>query len=325
MGMPNWICEDGRSGGPACKEEPDGTCRWRVVRCPPADAPPVATVTVTVTATPAGTPTRRPPAATATPPGLSIGPGGPPEEVVAAACAKPCAAGQARRGILRCLDESGTPIGVAGPINCPAFSITRREHRPLVCASVTAETGCAERGRCLKMDGTCCDDREARLVVPTGSLGNMYCGSPGQFCSRCKCLPGDAHIATPDGDRKIRELATGDRIWSEARDGSRIAVVIVETVTVPAPPGHRFLEIALEDGRVVRGSPTHPTADGTPLEALTVGAPFEGSRVSSVRRLPQPVATTHDVLPAGETGIYWVDGVRLRTTIPPDPSRVASP
>jgi hypothetical protein len=35
MGMPNWECTDGRTGGPACKRLPDGTCGWVVVDCPP--------------------------------------------------------------------------------------------------------------------------------------------------------------------------------------------------------------------------------------------------------------------------------------------------
>lgn len=168
------------------------------------------------------------------------------------------------------------------------------------------------------MQGTCCDD-DRSLVLPTGSLGNMYCGSPGQRCSRCKCLPGDAAIATPDGERPVRDLSIGDRIWTETREGRRIAAPIVERTQVPAPPGHRMLELVLEDGRVVRASPTHPAADGAPLETFTIGTELDGSRVRQSRLLSGSVDATWDVLPAGETGIYWVGGVRVRSTLPSEP------
>ena len=39
MGMPNWECADGRRGGPACKQLPDGRCGWVVVDCEPAGSP----------------------------------------------------------------------------------------------------------------------------------------------------------------------------------------------------------------------------------------------------------------------------------------------
>jgi hypothetical protein len=39
MGMPNWLCTDGRRGGPACKRLPGGTCGWVVVDCPRVQLP----------------------------------------------------------------------------------------------------------------------------------------------------------------------------------------------------------------------------------------------------------------------------------------------
>ncbi len=39
MGMPNWVCADGRRGGPVCKQLPDGGCGWVVVECERAESP----------------------------------------------------------------------------------------------------------------------------------------------------------------------------------------------------------------------------------------------------------------------------------------------
>lgn len=317
MGMPNWTCPDGRTGGPVCKQARDGSCGWTVVRCPHSEIvpTPVATATVELTRPPTPRPSATPVATRSPPPSGKVL--GTAADAGADACAKPCSAGKTRRGIIRCVDSRRAALGVAGAINCPGVSVSRpNERRPLACEGFVAETACAGAGECLKMDGTCCDD-DGSLVQPSGSLGNMYCGSPGQRCSRCKCLPGDALIATPDGDRPLRALALGDVIWTQTHDGVRVPAPVVELANVPAPPGHRLLELVLEDGRVVRGSPTHPSADGTPLEDLAPGTWLDGSRVRKSRLLPAGIAATHDVLPGGDTGIYWVNGVRLRSTIPP--------
>ena len=52
-------------------------------------------------------------------------------------------------------------------------------------------------------------------------------------------------------------------------------------LVVPEQPElHRLLELVLEDGHVVRASPTHPAANGAPLERATASTP--GAAASAV-------------------------------------------
>jgi hypothetical protein len=74
------------------------------------------------------------------------------------------------------------------------------------------------------------------------------------------------------------------------------------------------VRLELADGRVVSASPGHPTAEGTPIGTLAVGDRLDGSFVLSVARLPY-AGRTWDLRPAGSTGIYWADGIALRTTL----------
>ena len=72
--------------------------------------------------------------------------------------------------------------------------------------------------------------------------------------------------------------------------------------------------LRLEDGRATRGWAPHPLADGRTLGQLRVGDRVDGSTVVSVRREPSAGDATWDVLPSGQTGAYFIDGIPLRST-----------
>jgi hypothetical protein len=75
--------------------------------------------------------------------------------------------------------------------------------------------------------------------------------------------------------------------------------------------------VTLSDGRVVEASPGHPAADGRPVGELKPGDLLDGSHVTAVERIPY-VGDTWDLLPDGQTGTYWANGVLLRSTLSPD-------
>jgi hypothetical protein len=77
------------------------------------------------------------------------------------------------------------------------------------------------------------------------------------------------------------------------------------------------IELRLDDGRVLRASAGHPTADGRTLGALAVGDVVDGAHVVSVERVPYTATETYDILPAGETGFYWADGILMGSTLSP--------
>lgn len=178
----------------------------------------------------------------------------------------------------------------------------------------TPHAGCsAGAGQCCLQDGT--------VIHPCGPIGRpgctthtSLCGSGG-FCHPCRCLPPDAGILTDHGEVEIAMLRIGDRVVSLTRDGHRTVVEVKQVVSREVLTAHEIVSVHLEDGRTVRGSGPHPLADGRTLGNLVVGDTVDGSRVDRIARAPFAARATWDILPAGETGVYFVGGVPLGSTL----------
>lgn len=171
----------------------------------------------------------------------------------------------------------------------------------------------ADRQHCCRKDGT--------LDVVSGcdpmGAGRGVERRPDGTCSQeffCLCLPNDARIATPAGSRRVSELAVGDLVWTADADGARVAVPIIVHGSVPLATEHPIVEVALADGRTLRASPGHPLVDGTLVGKLRKGDPIDGSTVRAVTTHLE-LGPTWDLLPAGPTGTYWSDGVRIGSTL----------
>ncbi|MFT7578697.1 MAG: hypothetical protein ACI9MR_000355 [Myxococcota bacterium] len=153
---------------------------------------------------------------------------------------------------------------------------------------------------------------------PTGfqcsGLSAFWCYR-GSACNLPICLPDDARIATPSGETAVTELQVGQLVWTRTASGERVAAPIVVLGHTLAPTDHAMLRVTLEDGRTTRASPRHPGPDGRPLMALSAGETFAGDRVTALAFEPYDGALTYDLLPAGETGQYWVDGVLMGSTL----------
>ncbi len=134
-------------------------------------------------------------------------------------------------------------------------------------------------------------------------------------CNPPICLPPDAAIDTPDGPVAVSALRPGDRVWTLGADGAAVIAPILHVGSTEAPRDHRVVVATLADGRVVRGSPGHPTADGRTLGELRAGDVLDEARVREVRRVRYDRPRTYDLLPAGPTGAYWSDGVLLGSTL----------
>jgi hypothetical protein len=96
--------------------------------------------------------------------------------------------------------------------------------------------------------------------------------------------------------------------------GHRIAEAIVKLGHVQAPPGHHVVRLTLTDGRTVEASPSHPTADGRVVGNLRIGDVLDGARITDIRVVPY-TGYTWDLLPAGPTGVYWVNDILLKSTL----------
>lgn len=131
------------------------------------------------------------------------------------------------------------------------------------------------------------------------------------------CLAAGTRIETPDGPVPVEALRPGMAVWTADRTGRRVPGVVRAVRRRPVPPGPWMLHLVLEDGRAVTVSPGHPLGDGRVAADLQVGDHWDGSRVRAVERPRYTGGWTYDLLPSGETGFYWANGIRLASTLGP--------
>ncbi len=134
------------------------------------------------------------------------------------------------------------------------------------------------------------------------------------------CLASDTRIATPNGEVKVRDLVPGTSVWTLDANGDRVAAPVTTVGHVPAPPSHTMVHVVMSDGRSVSASPRHPTCAAAKPGAATVadlakGQSFDRALVSTSERTPYTGGDTYDLLPAGDTGCYWANGVLLGSTL----------
>ena len=129
------------------------------------------------------------------------------------------------------------------------------------------------------------------------------------------CMARGTKIATPGGDVVVEALRPGDPVWTLDRLGRRVPAVVVQVGSTPVPAGHEVVRLVLADGRAVFVSPGHPLPDGRPVGDLRTGDPYDGSIVASADRIAYDGGRTFDLLPSGETGVYWANGIALGSTL----------
>jgi len=141
-----------------------------------------------------------------------------------------------------------------------------------------------------------------------------HCRRVRQVACHTKCLPPTARIATPSGDIAIDQLRHGDEIWTRDADGRRVATRIELIGSIAITGEHHVARLVLADGRTLTVSPEHPALDGL-IQDVRIGATYDGSAIVELDFIRYTGARTHDLLPAGATGIYWADGIPLRSTL----------
>ena len=129
------------------------------------------------------------------------------------------------------------------------------------------------------------------------------------------CLARGTLIDTPNGQVAVQLLRAGDMVWTIGSDGRRVAAPIDAIGSTPVPATHRVVHLVLADGREAWVSPGHPTADGRTLSALRPRDELDGAQVLSVELVAYRGDATFDLLPAGESGAYWANGILLGSTL----------
>lgn len=207
-----------------------------------------------------------------------------------------------------CTDEAmlcpdGSAVGRTGP-NC-AFAPCPGGGGP-TCGSTYGS--CTQGYECIQR----CGPPVAREDDPDPGYHCAPIGQP-QVCPIC--LASNAMIATPWGEVDVKTLQPGDVVWSVEPDGKKMAQPLVAVAKTPVGSTHRVVDLKLSDGRELFVSPNHPTADGRLVGDLKTGDAFDGADVLSAESVPYWDDATYDLLPEGETGYYWANGVLLESTL----------
>jgi len=149
-------------------------------------------------------------------------------------------------------------------------------------------------------------DRAGRIEVESREISFNTCPI---------CLEGATRIATPAGELAVKDLKVGMLVWTMGDSGSQIAAPILKTARVRVPAGHPMVRLILADGRQLTASPGHPLADGQRLGTVPTGDQLGGSTVVLAEWIEAEGTYTFDILPASETGLYWANGILLRSTL----------
>lgn len=129
------------------------------------------------------------------------------------------------------------------------------------------------------------------------------------------CLAGNTLIDTPSGLVLVKDLQIGMSIWTIDKSGHRVSGIVTKTSKVPVLPTHQMIHLVLDDGRELFVSPGHPTIDGRAVKNLIEGDLYDDARVIAANRVSYGDTATYDVLPSGETGFYWANGILLDSTL----------
>ena len=129
------------------------------------------------------------------------------------------------------------------------------------------------------------------------------------------CLAGNTHIDTPTGLVLVKDLQIGMSVWTMDKSGQRVSGIIVKTSKVLVPPTHQMVHLVRDDSRELFVSPGHPTIDGRVVGNLAPGDLYDGVSVVSVKRVSYNESATYDILPSGDTGFYWANGIIMGSTL----------
>ena len=129
------------------------------------------------------------------------------------------------------------------------------------------------------------------------------------------CLAMGTLIDTPGGLVPVEQLNIGMDVWTIDDSGKRIVAVVAKTAVTPVPSSFQVVKLRLDDGRTVAASWNHPTSDGRVLGDYKMGDVLDGALVATVEYVPYNSGATYDLLPSGSTGLYWANGILLKSTL----------
>jgi hypothetical protein len=132
------------------------------------------------------------------------------------------------------------------------------------------------------------------------------------------CLSAATLISTPDGNVFIIELKPGMLVYTLDLNGNKVLKPIELVSKVLVSRDHRLCHLILNDGRELHVSAGHPTADNGRVGDLVPGDMLDGAMLVTIEKVRYEAGHTYDLLPSGETGCYFANGIPMGSTLSPD-------
>ncbi len=129
------------------------------------------------------------------------------------------------------------------------------------------------------------------------------------------CLAGNTLIETPVRLVPAKDFQAGMSVWTRDKTGHRVSGLVTKTSRVQVPPTHQMVHLVLGDGRELFASPGHPTMNGRTIGDLAPGDVYNGGSVAGTQRVPYSESATYDILPSGDTGLYWANGILVGSSL----------
>jgi hypothetical protein len=117
------------------------------------------------------------------------------------------------------------------------------------------------------------------------------------------CLHPETPIDAPKGSIKVQDIRPGDEVFSEDAEGNRVAVVVTHVIARRVLPSHAMLEVVTPTGTFLV-SPKHPLPAGNPISDSVKG-----------RLITNTTRYTYDILVGSASGLYFVHGLALGSTL----------
>lgn len=132
------------------------------------------------------------------------------------------------------------------------------------------------------------------------------------------CLSYDTLISTPEGNIPVTDLRTGMVVFTLDITGNKVIKPVELVLKLSGAEGYELRHLVLSDGRELFVSGTHPTAEYRRISDFCPGDILDGSKIVSIENVRHSSSYVYDLLPAGETGFYWANGVLLGSTLSPN-------
>lgn len=142
-----------------------------------------------------------------------------------------------------------------------------------------------------------------------------FCQLKGYYRPCPICLAANTLIDTSSGAIPVQQLREGTQVWTVDKFNNRVVGVVQKTSKVQVPLTHKMVRLILNNGRELFVSPGHPTIDGRTVGDLNQGDLYDGSSVTSNERVSYSDGATYDILPSGDTGFYWANGILVGSTL----------